>query len=61
MTVELELLTMVKKERESRDKFNRVVVIKARNGLLGRYMRDTQCSGQGDDVDEIVLVETNIA
>ena len=41
-------------------------MIRARNGLLGHYKRDRQCRGamrssDGDDADEIVVVEIKSA
>ena len=46
--------------------YNRVAVIRARNGLLGSYKRDRQRRGamrssEGDDVGEIVMVEIKSA
>jgi hypothetical protein len=42
--------------------FNRVAVIRERNGLLGRYMRDLQCRGaiRSSEGDSIVVVETRL-
>jgi hypothetical protein len=42
--------------------FNRVAVIRERNGLLGRYMRDLQCRGaiRSSEGDGIVVVETRL-